>query len=43
MTNTQKTEAVLVHVKHLTKQFDVSESLMSRSLGLRAWLIIRPR
>ena len=25
MTNTQKTEAVLVHVKHLTKQFVVTE------------------
>lgn len=30
MTNTQKTEAVLVHVKHLTKQFDVSEPWLTR-------------
>ena len=30
MTNTQKTEAVLVHVKHLIKQFDVSEPWLTR-------------
>ena len=30
MTSTQKTEAVLVHVKHLTKQFDVSEPWLTR-------------